>query len=75
MLKIRFCRHNAGARSVCRQLVQEFPQLDIKHKDCLKQCKVCRSIPFVMVGKHRISAESGELLMSELRRTIADLID
>lgn len=73
-LKIRFCRHNAGAPSVCRQLATEFPDLDIKCKECLKQCKSCRTILFATVNKQKISVESEELLLAKLRRIIADLI-
>jgi len=73
-LKIRLCRHNSGAPAVSRQLSTEFPDLDVKLKDCAKQCKTCRSTPFVMVNKQKIAAESSELLLTAVRRTIYDLI-
>lgn len=73
-IKIRLCRHNTGAPAVSQQLSTEFPALDIKLKDCAKQCKTCRTNPFVMVNKQKITAESSELLMHAVRRTIYDLI-
>jgi uncharacterized protein YuzB (UPF0349 family) len=75
VLKIRFCRHNAGALSASRQLTMEFPGLDIKCKDCLKQCKSCRSILFATVNKQKFTANSEQLLLDELRRMIANLIN
>ena len=44
-MKIRFCEHNKGKGKVFRRLTEEFPDLNIKIKDCIKQCSACREHP------------------------------
>ena len=44
-MKIRFCEHNKGKGKVYRRLAEEFPDLNIKVKDCIKQCSACREMP------------------------------
>jgi len=61
-MKIRFCEHNKGKGKLFRQLKEEFPELDIKIKSCIKQCSSCREKPTVTVNKQKISASDGDKL-------------
>ncbi|MDD2580580.1 MAG: DUF1450 domain-containing protein, partial [Desulfuromonadaceae bacterium] len=50
-MKIRFCEHNKGKGKVVRRLEEEFPELNIKIKNCVKQCGSCREMPMAVVDK------------------------
>jgi uncharacterized protein YuzB (UPF0349 family) len=69
-MKIRFCEHNKGKGKVYRRLTEEFPDLNIKIKDCIKQCSACREAPLAVVDKKKISAKDGD----QLYEKIVDLI-
>ena len=69
-MKIRFCEHNKGKGKVYRQLKEEFPDLNIKIKDCIKQCGTCSEKPMATVDKEKISAREGV----ELFKKIVDVI-
>lgn len=69
-MKIRFCKQCKGAKKACRQLQQEYPQLDIKLKDCLKQCAVCRDMPMVTFDKQLCSASTWEELKANLLKQL-----
>ncbi|OGR29897.1 MAG: hypothetical protein A2X79_08830 [Desulfuromonadaceae bacterium GWB2_53_15] len=61
-MKIRFCEHNKGKGKVYRRLKEEFPDLDIKIKDCVKQCGVCREMPLATVDKKKVTVRDGDEL-------------
>ena len=69
-MKIRFCEHNKGKGKVFRRLTEEFPAMNIKIKDCIKQCGACREIPAATVDKQKVTGRDGD----ELYRNILDLI-
>jgi uncharacterized protein YuzB (UPF0349 family) len=69
-MKIRFCENNKGKGKVYRRLTEEFPDLNIKIKDCIKQCSACREVPLAVVDKKKISAKDGD----QLYEKIVDLI-
>jgi uncharacterized protein YuzB (UPF0349 family) len=69
-LKIRFCEHNKGKGKVVRRLEEEFPNLNVKIKKCIKQCGICRDLPVAVVDKKKVTGADGD----ELYRKIIELI-
>ena len=69
-MKIRFCDNNQWKSKVYRRLCDEFPNQDIKIKDCVKQCSVCREMPMATINNTRITAKDGDVLY----RKIVDII-
>jgi uncharacterized protein YuzB (UPF0349 family) len=69
-MKIRFCEHNKGKGKVFRRLTEEFPDLNIKIKDCIKQCSACRDYPTATVDKQKVTAKDGDQLYEKLRLMI-----
>ena len=65
-MKIRFCEHNKGKGKVFRRLVEEFPDLNIKVKDCVKQCGSCRDQPVAVVDKKKVTGKDGDELYLEI---------
>lgn len=58
--KIRFCEHNKGKGKTIRRLEEEFPDLNIKVKSCVKQCSICREQPVAVVDKKKVTGKNGE---------------
>ncbi|WP_240731855.1 DUF1450 domain-containing protein [Geobacter sp. FeAm09] len=71
-MKIRFCEHNKGKGKVYRRLKEEFPEFDIKIKDCIKQCSACREMPLATLDKKRISARDGDGLYDKIVAAIRE---
>jgi uncharacterized protein YuzB (UPF0349 family) len=69
-MKIRFCEHNKGKGKIYRRLTEEFPDLNIKIKDCIKQCSVCRDNPTATVDKQKVTAKDGDQLYEKIRELI-----
>ncbi|HEY3307428.1 MAG TPA: DUF1450 domain-containing protein [Desulfuromonadaceae bacterium] len=69
-MKIRFCEHNKGKGKVYRRLKEEFPELNIKIKECVKQCGACRDQPLATVDKKKVAAKDGDELYSKLIKII-----
>jgi len=65
-MKIRFCEHNKGKGKVYRRLTEEFPDLNIKIKECVKQCSACRDSPVAIVDKKKVSAKDGDQLYEKI---------
>jgi uncharacterized protein YuzB (UPF0349 family) len=65
-MKIRFCENNKGKGKVVRRLKEEFPDLDIKVKDCIKECSTCSEKPMAKVSKDIITASDGGLLYKKI---------
>lgn len=70
-MKIRLCEHNKGKGKTYRQLKEEFPDLDIKIKGCIKQCGSCQEKPTATINKQKISASDGDKLYQKIK----DIID
>jgi len=70
-VKIRFCEHNKGKGKVFRRLREEFPDLNIKIKGCVKQCSACRETPMATVDKRRVTARDGDELYRKILEAIA----
>ncbi|MSM40679.1 MAG: DUF1450 domain-containing protein [Geobacter sp.] len=65
-MKIRFCGNNKGVKKIGARLKEEFPELDIKRKDCMKKCGVCKREPFALVDGLLVTAEEGEDLYQRI---------
>lgn len=65
-MKIRFCEHNKGKGKVLRRLEEDFPDLNIKIKSCVKQCGSCREKPMAVVDKVKITGKDGDDLYSKI---------
>lgn len=65
-MKIRFCEHNKGKGKLLRRLKEEFPDLNIKVKDCIKQCGACREMPVAVVDKKKVTGRDGDDLYLKL---------
>lgn len=69
-MKIRFCENNKGKGKVIRRLEEEFPDLDIKIKSCVKQCGTCRDQPVAVVDKVRVIGKDGDDLYLKISKLI-----
>ncbi|MBC7962191.1 MAG: DUF1450 domain-containing protein [Steroidobacteraceae bacterium] len=69
-MKIRFCEHNKGKGKLFRRLKVDFPELNIKIKDCVKQCGACREMPLAVIDKKKMTGKDGD----ELYHKIIELI-
>lgn len=65
-MKIRFCEHNKGKGKVLRRLTEEYPDLNIKIKGCVKQCSACRETPMATVDKKKVTGKDGDQLYEKL---------
>lgn len=65
-MKIRFCEHNKGKGSVFRRLTEDFPELNVKVKKCVKQCSACRETPMATVDKQKVTAVDGDRLYEKI---------
>jgi uncharacterized protein YuzB (UPF0349 family) len=65
-VKIRFCEHNKGKGKLYRRLKEEFPDLDIKIKECVKQCGACREMPLAVVDKKKVTSRDGDGLYHKI---------
>ncbi|MEI6213319.1 MAG: DUF1450 domain-containing protein [Desulfuromonadales bacterium] len=68
--KIRFCEHNKGKGKVLRKLEEQFLDMNIKVKSCVKQCGVCRETPLAVVDKVKVTGRDGD----DLYRKIMEMI-
>ncbi len=69
-MKIRFCEHNKGKGKVVRRLQDEYPDLDIKVKDCVNECDACKEKPMALLGKARVTARDGDNLYRKIVKII-----
>jgi len=69
-MKIRFCENNKGKGKVVRRLKEEYPDLDIKIKDCIKECSSCDDKPMARVDKEKITARDGDALYKKIVEVI-----
>ena len=69
-MKIRFCEHNKGKGKTYRRLKEEYPDFNIKIKECIKECGTCSGKPMATVKKVKISAGNGDDLYKKIVNTI-----
>ena len=69
-MKVRFCERNKGKGKVIRRLAEEFPDVDVKVKDCIKECSSCSEMPVAKVNKAKIAAKDGETLYRKIQEVI-----
>lgn len=65
-MKIRFCEQNEGSAKVRKQLKSEFPELNIKKKECLKSCGPCKKMLVALVQGEVIRAADSEELYRKI---------
>ena len=65
-MKIRFCEHNKGKGKVLRRLEEEFPDLNMKIKKCVKQCGCCREQPLAVVDKVKVTGKDADDLYARI---------
>jgi len=66
VMKIRFCGKNEGSAIVCKRLRAEYPELNIKRKECVKNCGVCSSSLFALVDGNPVRGRNSEELYRQL---------
>lgn len=59
-MKIRFCENNKGAGKVFKKLKENYPNLNIKKKDCLKSCGPCKKTPIALVDGKAVKADDAD---------------
>ena len=69
-MKIRFCENNKGKGKAIRRLEEEFPDLDIKIKSCVKQCGTCRDQPVAVIDKVKVTGKDGDDLYLKIIQLI-----
>jgi uncharacterized protein YuzB (UPF0349 family) len=72
-MKIRFCENNKGKGKVFRRLSEEHPDLDVKIKKCLGECKRCEKGPFALVDKVRVTGADGDELYGKIAVALRDI--
>jgi uncharacterized protein YuzB (UPF0349 family) len=65
-MKVRFCENNKGTGKVFKKLKENYPDLNIKRKDCLKNCGSCKKTPLALVEGKLITADDGEKLYRKI---------
>lgn len=70
MVKIRLCKRNQGVDKLAKQIEEQFIRVNIKIKKCVKQCKICKQEPFVVVDKQVIKAADSNVLLDQVRELI-----
>lgn len=70
ILKIRLCENNKGKGKLLRRLSEEFPEVDVKIKSCIKQCGACREMPTATLNKKKVTAKDVEELYKKLCEAI-----
>jgi uncharacterized protein YuzB (UPF0349 family) len=71
-MKIRFCEHNEGSVKTYKRLLKEFPEENIKRKNCIKSCGPCHKSPFALVKGKAVRAVDGEELYHKLVAALKD---
>jgi uncharacterized protein YuzB (UPF0349 family) len=69
-MKIRFCEKSRGKGKIVRRLEEEFPELNVKIKSCIKQCGSCRELPVAVVDKVKVTGKDGDDLYAKLVQLI-----
>jgi len=71
-MKIRFCENNKckGKKNIVERLKEEYPDLNIKIKDCIKECSACCEKPVAKVGEVKITARDSDMLYKKVVEAI-----
>ncbi|CAM3267128.1 DUF1450 domain-containing protein [Paenibacillus lupini] len=72
MKKIKYCTRNLknGTKPVYKAMKAKYPDIKMKKKDCLGDCRTCRRESFVMIKSKSICAASPDQLYKELKKLI-----
>jgi len=55
-----------------RRLEEEFPDLSVKVKSCIKQCGCCRDQPVAVVNKKKVIGKDGNDLYAKIVEIIRE---
>lgn len=69
-MKIRLCDRNKGKGKIYRKLREKYPDLDIKIRGCIKECRTCGEKPVAVVSKVRVSARTSDNLYRKIVEAI-----
>ncbi|WP_078427158.1 DUF1450 domain-containing protein [Alkalihalobacterium alkalinitrilicum] len=71
MKKIYFCKENDVSKKVLKNLKEMFPELIVKRKGCVGECKTCKRCPFSLLdGKKVIKSDTDEELYKKINKQI-----
>lgn len=70
-MKIKLCRHNRWTDELQSRLNEQCTG-ELKVKDCLKQCKICRKQPLVQLKKQVLTGEAPDELIRQLNEITAE---
>jgi len=65
-MKVRFCENNEGAATVYKRLKADFPEQDIKRKNCVKCCSTCNCTLFAVVAGNTLRGKSSADLYEKI---------
>jgi uncharacterized protein YuzB (UPF0349 family) len=65
-MKIRFCENNEGSGKIFKRLRQEFPETNLKRKECIKSCGPCKKTLIALVDGKAVRAVNGEELYDKI---------
>jgi len=69
-MKIRLCEHNKGAGKLFKLLKKEFPDENVKMKDCIKKCGICHKSQFVTIDGKPVCAIDSEEFVRKIRSIV-----
>ncbi|GGG76798.1 DUF1450 domain-containing protein [Paenibacillus radicis (ex Gao et al. 2016)] len=73
MKKIKYCSRNMknnGTKPVYKAMKSKYPEIEMKKKDCLGNCRTCKHECFVMIKSETVKADSADKLYKQLKRMI-----
>lgn len=71
MKKVYFCRENdVYTKKVYKKLKSQFPDLKIRRKGCLGNCKMCKKEPFTLINGKIVTCDTNKRLYVKIRKRI-----
>ncbi|WP_209124712.1 DUF1450 domain-containing protein [Alkalihalobacillus sp. BA299] len=69
MKKIYFCKENDVSKKVFKNLKEKYPEVIVKRKGCVGECKTCKRCPFSLIdGKKVIKFETSDELHEKIKK-------
>ncbi|WP_027409715.1 DUF1450 domain-containing protein [Anoxybacteroides tepidamans] len=73
MKKICFCKKNKfETKKLYLFLKGTYKNVKIKRKDCLGNCKTCKSCPFVLIDKEMVKCLTVDELYNEMNERLVE---
>ncbi|WP_216827628.1 DUF1450 domain-containing protein [Alkalihalobacterium elongatum] len=71
MKKIYFCKENDVSKKVFKHIKEKYPDITVKRKGCIGECKTCKRCPFSLIdGKKIIKCDTDDELFAKLNKQI-----